>query len=221
MKIKQFYIQEWRLFKARYFKIFIVIFILFVIAMAFSHVFLVHHPDQAQKSFNNLGERILKEGPFTGFVGCLKLFLFNSLATVVGILLGLIPFLFIPALGSMLSGFYGGVVTSVSHLLGFNAISMLLFGIIPHGILEIPASLYASSLGVYVCLNISKRIFRGHRIQEKLLLDHQESDEPLSPLLWQIFGTWIGVIVPLLIIAAIIEAFITPLTLNLIMEIPK
>lgn len=221
MKIKQFYIQEWRLFKTRYIKIFIVIFILFVIAMASSHVFLVHHPDQAKKSFSDLRENFLKEGPSTGFTGFLKLFFHNLLATLFGILLGLIPFLFMPAWGTIIGGFYGGVVTSVSNLSGFNVISILLFAIVPHGILEIPASLYASSLGVYLCLNISKRIYIENRIDEKMLFEHQEIREPLFHLLAQTLKTWIGVIVPLLFVAAITEAFITPLTINLIKEIPK
>jgi len=207
--IKQFYTEEWKWFKAKFLKIFIFVIVIFILSSALSHVFLVNHPDQAKRIFTDLAKLFKKIAvQEAGFKACLVIFLHNFRAALLVTVLGLIPFLFLPILGALGNGFVAGVVTSVAHLKGVKLVPGLLFGIAPHGIFELPAILYATSIGICLSLLISKRI----------LLGYHSNEEPLFPLFKQISKTFVGVIVPLLLVAAIIEAFVTPIFIKIFLE---
>jgi stage II sporulation protein M len=210
LKIKQFYLDEWKWFKERILTIFIFVLILFILSALVSHVFLTRHPDLAQKKAVDLAKRLLEKIPpqVTGFERLLLIFLNNSRVSLFSIVFGLIPFLFLPLLGAIANGVSVGIMTSISHLRGFKVVHVFLFSVAPHGIFEIPALIYASSIGVWLAFQISKRI---------LFLSDGDK-EPLFPFFIRIFRAWIGVILPLLLAAAMIETFVTPLLVKIFLE---
>lgn len=207
--MKQFYKEEWKWFKEKYLKIFILVLIVFISIALLSHFILVKNPEQAQKKLADLAKNLLKKIPLhaSGFRLCFAIFLNNSKVSLLSILFGLIPFIFLPILAAIANGFSVGVVSSASYIKGFDFVFFLI-SLGPHGVFELPATLYAVSIGVNLSFQISKR----------LLFGYDSSDEPFFLLLKRIFKTWIGVIIPLLLVASIIEAFVTPLLIKIFME---
>lgn len=213
--MKQFYIEEWKWFKAKFLKIFIFVFIIFVLGALLSHVFFVNHPDQAQKKYVDSVKKDVEKFPMqvATFKFFWTIFLRNSRALLICILIGLIPFLFLPIFITFINSLGIGLLTSVVHLdvfqiEGFNkVVPVLLFFIAPHGIFELPAIFYATSLGIYLTFQVSKRI-----------LLYPSGEESLFPLFKRIFKTWEGVIIPLLLVAAIIESFVTLFLIKIFLE---
>lgn len=199
----QFFKEEWRYFREKYFKIFIFVLITYILFALLSHIVLVNNPVESQKKFVELAKIISEKIPInaTGFELCLAIFINNLKVSLFSILFGLIPFVFFPIVGAMANGFNTGIITSAIYIEGLKLGSFLLFAIAPHGVFELPSVLYSVSIGIFLSLQISKRILRGY----------ESSDEPFYLIWKRILRTWVGVIIPLLLVAAIIEAFITPL----------
>lgn len=223
LKVKKFYLEEWNWFKARFLKIFTIVTVIFLLTSFLSHAYFVNHPDQAKKKAVDLFKRLSKTIPpqVIGFERLLLIFLNNLRVSLFGILFGLIPFLFLPLLGVFANGVSMGVVTSISYLKGFNVLFVLLLGLVPHGIFEIPAMLYSWSLGVYLILQISKKILHAVSMEPVYLFSKNNLGrkyEKLFPLFIRIFRTWIGVILPLLLVAAMIETFVTPVLVKVFLE---
>ena len=208
--MRQFYIEEWKWFKEKYLKIFILVLIIYIMIALLSHIFFVNNPVQSQKKFIDLQKILLEKIPMraTGFKLCLAIFLNNLKVSLFSILFGLIPFIFVPILGAIANGFSIGIITSASYIKGFKLGPIFLFAIVPHAVLELPSILYAVSIGIFLSLQISKRI----------LLGFDSSNEPFFLILKRIFKTWVGVIIPLLLVAAIIETFVTPFLVKIFLE---
>ena len=136
----------------------------------------------------------------TGSISVVGLFLNNLRATLLTMLYGLIPFLYLPALSlgvnAILMGVMGAYYTN-------NGISLLLYlaGILPHGIFEIPALLLGMAGGLCLCSNINTYIRKNEKgVMKPLFLNLLR----LSCLL-----------LPLLAVAAVLEAYVTPLVMSL------
>ena len=215
LRIKQFYLEEWKWFKTKFLKLFIIIFIIFILTILISHTILIKNPETLQKVSALVAGGPLKENPVQerSIKLCLSLFFNNIIVTLVTILSGFIPFLFLSMIGALRIGFVIGLMTSIASVNGFKVWQVLLFSFAPHGIFELLAMVYATSIGVHLCLQISKKILNLERDELIVLFSKKTQDygsEDQIPLFKRALKTWLGVIVPLLIVAAIIEAFITP-----------
>jgi stage II sporulation protein M len=137
------------------------------------------------------------ENEFTVIV---RLFFTNLIVTFGAIVLGFIPFLFLsvgPIVG--LSICTGIVLAGNELFLKLDYYSFLL-SIVPHNIFEIPANIYASSIGIYLTIQTSKMIIPRFR-----------SKAPsLQTLCNEASHSFILVVVPSLIIAAFVEVLVTP-----------
>lgn len=124
----------------------------------------------------------------------LLIFLNNAfkslLALVLGLGLGIIPFLFVAGNGIII-GMLGDTI-SRQHGTAFVVASLL-----PHGIIEIPMILISAGIGFRLGYVIYLSL-KGLRIDIKTELR-------------QGFRFYMRVILPLLFIAAVIETFVTPL----------
>ena len=80
----------------------------------------------------------------------------------------------------------------------------LLAGLVPHGIFEVPALLLSLAAGLCLCRNINRYI----RCNEKGMM------KPLLLDLLRVVGL---LVVPLLALAAVMEAYVTPLAMQLFM----
>lgn len=131
------------------------------------------------------------------------LFFYNARTTVVFLLLGLISF---GTLGLTLYLFnfalVGGVL-GAAQLIGFSPILTFLVGVLPHGLFELTAVVLATASmlrvgAVLVSPNTDKSI------GETLLLSIAD---------W--FRVFIGLVVPLLVVAAVIEIYLTPVLIKM------
>ena len=122
----------------------------------------------------------------------LIIFLNNSLkalaAMLAGFLLGIFPILFV-----MLNGYLIGLVIYVKGVdVGFEKIVLMLM---PHGVLEIPAIIAACSYGVWLGKRFWNAIHGRESFREAILFA---------------LKNYVKVVLPMLLIAALIETFVTP-----------
>ena len=121
----------------------------------------------------------------------------NLRASGLSILYGIIPFLYLPALPIGINAAVLGALTA-SYMVGGRSMMLLAAGLVPHGIFEIPALLIAFACGLYLCRGMGALI-RG---------------KPESPQLGELFlsllRVYCTIMLPLLVAASLIEAYITP-----------
>lgn len=142
----------------------------------------------------------LGEGPLTIEM---KLFLFayifarNSIVTTLNVALGPLLGLF-PIITIFFNGFLiGGVGVAIMEEKGLEYV---ILGLAPHGIVEIPAFIYSAVLGFKLAKQVISQGFRGGGV---------------SRIYIESLKLYIRRVIPLLIIAAFIESFITTYLLGL------
>ncbi len=111
-------------------------------------------------------------------------------AMLLGVLFGLVPVLFVMINGIMV----GIVVYVVGERIGTERVIMLL---LPHGMIEIPAMLLACSYGVWL----------GRMFFERL----RGKDVSMKEMIKEAVSKFVRTVLPMLLIAAFIEAYITPM----------
>jgi uncharacterized membrane protein SpoIIM required for sporulation/ABC-type transport system involved in multi-copper enzyme maturation permease subunit len=126
------------------------------------------------------------------------LFLNNSRAIGLMLLAGLFSFSVLGIIIYILNiGLIGGLYAMLA-LLGMPAADIYLAGVLPHGILEIPALMFGSAAVLYVGAGIVTP--RAGKSMGEVLIE----------LLADWLKIFLGLILPLLALAALIEAYITP-----------
>ena len=97
-----------------------------------------------------------------------------------------------------------GVVLAVVAFLGYSPLQVTLLGILPHGIFEIPALILSSAAVLHIGIALVTP-----RVQQTL-----------GEVLIESIADWLkiglGLVLPLLTIAAVIETWVTPLLLSFI-----
>lgn len=133
-----------------------------------------------------------------GNLSALALFSNNAQACAIAMLLGLVPFLYLTALplgiNSMLLGVLAAYyVTSGLPLMGYFA------ALLPHGIFELPALVLSFSMGLFCCSQVTRRIRKD------------ETALRVWDCLYQMSRVFVLLLVPLLLAAALMESYVTPL----------
>lgn len=138
----------------------------------------------------------------SGRVSALALFFNNIQATSLIMLYGLIPFIQLPALALGMNAMMLGVMAA---WYASEDISLLAYlaGLLPHGVLELPALFLSFGTGLYICGQLTRRCRK-----DKSALSVWGCMTVASRML-------MTVLVPLLIAAAFIEAYVTPLAASL------
>ena len=160
-------------------------------------------PDLADQLFLQFAQQMAELGIMdtTGRVDVLALFGNNVRATVFSIAYGFIPFIYLPALSiginSLLLGLFAGVYVN-------NGISLLAYfaGIVPHGVFELPALILALSSGIYLCRKVTDYVRHNKK-------------GVMGPLMKDLLRLFVMHIIPLLVAAAVMEAYVTPQLLKL------
>lgn len=135
-----------------------------------------------------------------GSFSALALFGNNLRAMMLSTLYGFIPFLYLPALSMGVNAILLGMVASSVN----GQWLLLAAGILPHGIFELPALCLSLAAGLCLCQNINRYI----RKNEKGVM---------KPLLLNILRVTGLVVIPLLVVAAIMESYVTPAVMQLFM----
>lgn len=133
-----------------------------------------------------------------GSFNVLALFTNNLRAMLLGVLYGFIPFLYLPALALGVNAAILGMLASLID----GQWLLLAAGILPHGIFELPALFLSLAAGLCLCKNINVYI----RKNEKGIM---------KPLLLNILRVVVLLVLPLLVIAAVMETYVTPALMQL------
>ena len=124
----------------------------------------------------------------------LAIFINNTLKTFAVILLGAILGV-IPGCFLLLNGAVLGMVLSLSGQLRGHWVTLL--SLLPHGILELPAVFLGTAIGLMMGASLARKLFAKSAYKFGAELRHA----------LKFFCT---VIVPLLFVAALVEAYVTP-----------
>lgn len=175
----------------------------FSIMIVLNAMLFLSDPQLSQSYFNEL-QALFNEKQFLDGSGVelwFGIFFNNLLASGISILLGVIPFLFLPMFSLASNAIIIGLMGAVYQINGIGWIPFLV-GILPHGVLEIPALILGVTLGVHICLKLVKtilrRTFKGELKQACIGCV-------------RIYVFWM---IPLFFVAAFIETFMTPILFN-------
>jgi stage II sporulation protein M len=205
------YAREWQIFKKDYLSSFLWVLGISLGLTLFLFVVLIQNPDIARMYWEEIRQKISEQVEFFG--GNLEqlkperiflVILMNNLSVSLLILiLGLVPIVILPPYPIISTFLSVGVLLAYFHIVGGNALDALIKGILPHGMIELTGMLFTSSLGIYLSKSIAKKLFSKHRHEIELKL-----------VFIQTARSFILVSVPLIVLAAAIEGFITPLFLK-------
>jgi stage II sporulation protein M len=164
----------------------------------------------------------------------LTLFYHNARASVVAVAAGAAPFLFLPILDPLVNGGVLGLLASVSKHQGLDVPRLFLTQVLPHGVFELTAILYATSVGLYLSAEMGKKAQAAWRRKwgacppAPAVAPGAGSASPGAPLEFletyperaaaeppgpaqNIVRSFVLVVLPLLLLAAFLEGFVTPL----------
>lgn len=178
------------LFAIRYYIIFSAL--IFFFAAYFGYNLAVNSPAQAKnilEEFRKMSEPIKNITPLGLF---LFIFLKNSIAVLIAILFGVIF-----GLAPFFTVFANGIILGVFAYVFLQKFSLSLFlaGILPHGVIEIPVLFFAAASG----FRLWRAAFR------KVVFNEKKFSAEFALAANFFFNT----LLPLLLIAAFIEAFVT------------
>jgi uncharacterized membrane protein SpoIIM required for sporulation len=127
----------------------------------------------------------------------------NLRAIVIILVLGLFSFGVLGTLIFLLNTAVIGVVLALEGAMGISPVKLAIFGILPHGIFEIPALILSSAAVLYI----------------GIALVTPRPQLTLGEVLIEAIADWakigIGLVLPLLTIAAVLETWVTPVLLLL------
>jgi stage II sporulation protein M len=219
-KIGNHYRNEWALLRSRYWKIFVAVALVLVVSAVVAFHYFGAHPAKADQALSSLRTVVLAKMPHKASGPGLALAIFwnNLRASVIALAAGLIPFLCLSAFLPIVNGGALGLLVFALKSKGRSVPLVVLVDLVPHGMFEIMAWLYASCLGVYLSLNIVSRVLAPRGMDGRSAPSDVPSEtrakgsaaENVS-LVVQVLTSFVRVVIPLLLAAALIEAFITPL----------
>jgi stage II sporulation protein M len=171
---------------------------LFITGIVLGYLVFRYNPELVMKNIQNLLGNILKIGRamekqnklyITGLI------FQNNIKALLFMMFGGVAFGLVPFLGILFNGFAVGTVMAMNFYHG-RSLAFFLAAMLPHGIMELPAIIIAAAFGLKTGAEL---IFPGNRSRIELLKQNLQN----SVLA-------LGLLVPLLFIAAAVEAIITP-----------
>ena len=139
----------------------------------------------------------------SGSISFFGVLLNNWFAMLFCVLYGFLPFLFLPVLAILSNGAVLGILAAWYVIQGIP-FSVYVMAILPHGIFELPALFLAVSLGIALCRNLVRIITKSPRAM------------PMVAFLTGALQTMLLLIFPLVLIAAVVETWVTPALLTLL-----
>ncbi len=134
-----------------------------------------------------------------GGISLLALLRSNIFATAICVGLGLIPFLFLPVWAVISNAMVIGALLGLSASAGvMSPLKAIVFGLLPHGVFELTGFFLSMAMGIYLCKILSLKILR------------RAEDTKILQVLNDIAKTFVLVVIPLLMVAALVECTITP-----------
>ncbi|WP_414150968.1 stage II sporulation protein M [Acetobacterium carbinolicum] len=178
----------------------------FGIMIILNTLLFLNDPGLSQSYFKEL-QSLFNQKEFLNSTGVelwFGIFFNNVIASGISILLGMIPFLFLPMFSLASNAIVIGLIGAVYQTNGFGWF-VFLVGIIPHGIIEIPALILGVTLGVNICFKLVKAIL-------KRSIKGELKQAFIGCL--RIYVLWV---IPLFFFAAFVETFLTPILFNVVL----
>ena len=198
MNLKEFYNYHVKKYYKTGFLVLLLVFFL-------SSIFFLLNSDVAMKVIDKFMENVGKNIVLDGKVSAIGLIRNNITACLVMVLLGLIPYLFLPYVSLIINGaVIGAALGMIVAKLGMGGYLAFILSVVPHGIFEIPAIVLSFALGVSVCKYLMDKMNKVPTTTGKTFFLN------LSKMFFL-------VIVPLLLVAGVVEAYVTPLISSLVM----
>jgi stage II sporulation protein M len=195
---------------------------LFILSLILGYLESAAHPETSGdfiQAFKDLGERIRAIEPplLQILVLFLVIFLNNALKSlgiiIFGAVFGIVPLFFI--------AFNGQAIGTVVYLFAREkGVPYVLAALLPHGIIEIPVILVSAAIGVrigyraYISMKEGGADFKKG-LSNAIRFYMRKIKMDLAPELKQGTEFYIRWLLPLLLLAAIVESTITPLILSL------
>lgn len=186
-------------FKKHILKSSIIIGVIFIISILSSFLMFRQNQNIAGKIVNEFSSITSSLENLKGLLLSKAIFFNNLRACALTVLMGFIPFVYLVFMVLFPNASLMGAVFSVAKIEKLG--KMILFGILPHGIFELPALFISMALSVYLCTFITKKIFK-------------KEDKKFMYALKEVFLTFLIIVLPLLILAGIIEGVVTPILLT-------
>ena len=163
-------------------------------------------PDMAQQTLQNFAAQVEQLGltddvPQSQMMA--TLFFNNITASLLSMLYGLIPFLPLSALALGTNALMLGAFAAIYQQQGIG-LGVYVLGVLPHGIFELSALILSCALGLLICRTGTERILK-------------KSDTPFFRRVLDCIRVFLTFSVPLLLVAALIETYVTPALLNLVL----
>jgi uncharacterized membrane protein SpoIIM required for sporulation/ABC-type transport system involved in multi-copper enzyme maturation permease subunit len=155
-------------------------------------------------SVEKLSERFEQSSTMVSFGQNLSApYIFSHNVRAVGLILlaGLVSFSVLGMLVYIVNLSTVGILLGVFQLLGYSPVALTLRGLLPHGIFEVPALILASA----AMLRIG------------VVLVTPQVGRSMGEVVLELLADWtkivVGVVIPLLVVASVIETYITPMLL--------
>lgn len=202
--MKKIYLKEFEIYKKSYQKSFlwtfifsiIILIICFTASFFMADLFIKQTEEIADNIAGMSGKEISELSDKQTF---LMIFLNNLKIGTMVILFGLVPFYRLSSFFAVLQFILIGVVFGGLYAMGHNVINAFVFSFLPHALIELTAFVYSVAIGNFINRNVLAKIF----------FRKKKDFKPISQLLKQSLRSYIFVVIPLLVVAAFIEAFIT------------
>ena len=180
--------------------------ILFVVCSAAGYVIFALNPSLTNELMKAIMDMFAQSGVMdeAGGVSFFGILLNNWFAMLFSVLYGFLPFVFLPVLSIISNAILIGAMAAYYTISGLS-LTLFFAGIVPHGIFEIPALLLVVSMGVALCRNIIRRI------------THSPKGVPMVDFLTGLLQTMLLLVFPLILVAAVVESFITPALLQVLL----
>ncbi len=168
----------------------------FIISVLEGYFFAKNYPEKAREIISRFSEMFSPVFDVSSFSLAVIIFVNNSFSLLLSIILG-----FFFGLVPLLSLFSNGMLLGVFAVIWQERLSLDSFfvGVLPHGLIEIPVLVIGAAIGLKIGFIFLSRLIKKEGEVKK---------EILSGFIF--FGKFL---IPLLLLAAFIEAFITPLLL--------
>lgn len=169
----------------------------FVVSILLGFQIALQNPREIEKVLENIIDEFSKINELSNTYIFLFIFINNVIKSFLtllgGFLFGILPLVFL-----FLNGEIIGFVFGLWQANG-NGFLKILVGVLPHGIFEIPAILLATGYGIWLGWRFFLLLFRK---------------EEFKSCFYYALRKYFTLVLPLLLLAALIETFITPALLN-------
>ena len=137
-----------------------------------------------------------------GNLDALTLFFYNFRAAMMATGAGLMPLLFVPVFNCATNGAVIGIMLAIVNCTGTGGIALMAASILPHGVFEMTALVLSIAFGLKLCAEVNEVVFA------------RKSFNDVFMYIAEMARATVLTILPLLIIAALMESYITPLCIE-------